>query len=271
MRELLTRTDKVFCESIGAWENESRNHKVVSLSRVVEIMSSVKEDHDYQFENDYDIVTPDEQFLSVAEEVIAAIKKDIADIVPDFSVGYAKDIGGEKLGKYVDGTYSHPMIVLDVDQINKGAAKYDVDIAVAIESTIMHELGHAIAQKEGVRASEKTVEDFAHHYYETGKIDKFWIKEATAIDSAPHVDSLTANQDTEKLLQLIHIHRGRPIGVQGLGGVKVGDEVIVKGDYQVDYPSWNGIAIAGTELGTVLVYDPDTEQVYELSARELDY
>ena len=94
------------------------------------------------------------------------------------------------------------------------------------------------------------------------------ILEAFAL--APNLTDVDTD-DTERLLGLIHIHRGKPLNISGLGGARIGDEVIVKGDYKLKYPSWNGIVVSGTAAGMVLVYDTETENVYELAPKDIDY
>jgi len=98
------------------------------LKRVMKTKSSefldLIEDHDYQFEWDYDVIEPDAEFKSTVTEVIKDIKKDTKGIIPDFTVGYVKGTG--KLGKYIDGTSSRPMIALDVDSILASIKKYNV-------------------------------------------------------------------------------------------------------------------------------------------------
>lgn len=71
------------------------------------------------------------------------------------------------LGKYVNGTSSAPVIGLDPEQCGTASYRYDVDLDVVVESTLLHELGHAFVDAMGFaglqpRKEERVVEAFAH-------------------------------------------------------------------------------------------------------------
>lgn len=102
-----------------------------------------------------------------------------------FEVHFAAsgELGKRTLGKYVDGTGSWPVIMLDRSAIQSAAAKYGADELTGVETTILHELAHAIEEVSGLEVSERDAEKFAETYYKTGKIAERFKK--TILESKP--------------------------------------------------------------------------------------
>ena len=66
-----------------------------------------------------------------------------------------------------------PVILLDLKEILDACKRYDLPLDLAIETTILHELGHAIQEAKGLPMKEYQAEDFAHTYYDLGRIIDF--------------------------------------------------------------------------------------------------
>ena len=128
--------------------------------------------HDYQFEWDYDLVAPSRGFRKTAAGIVDKVKARLFFVVPDFSVGFVRNTN--YLGLYIDGTSSHPMVALDVPNILESAHKHSVPLKTAIETTLMHELAHAIQEIYGLEMDEEVAESFAYNYWLHGTILCFW-------------------------------------------------------------------------------------------------
>lgn len=129
--------------------------------------------HDYRLEWDYEVTVPREDFRKIVERVTKQIARDIKSIIPSFEVGFVKNTG--RLGVFISGTESLPVVALDVGCIRQTAKKHDVPLKTTIESTIMHELGHALQEIHGLEMDEVIAEDFAFSYWLDGTIKKFWL------------------------------------------------------------------------------------------------
>jgi len=134
-------------------------------------------EHDYNPSWDYEIDTsPDQNIVNFVNNYIEKIKKDILpetgfiqDIKPAFIKG-----DNNYLAKYINGTYSHTIIVVNIEAIKEASKKYKVNIEDTVETTILHELAHAIQDGTGLEFNEEQAEDFAYNYHVLGYIDKFW-------------------------------------------------------------------------------------------------
>lgn len=123
--------------------------------------------HDYDPQWDY---RADKKPIPEMHDAFEAAKADIlADGIlkkakapfNNFTLFYATNTGG-KLGKYVDGTYSEPVVIVNLKANVSACEKYGVDFYIAAKSTILHELKHAMQDAAGEEADELDAEDFAH-------------------------------------------------------------------------------------------------------------
>ena len=81
------------------------------------------------------------------------------------------------LGLYICGSYSwKPTFCLCLDNIDRYANEYDVNYETVMETTILHELAHAIQEYQGLESDEEEAEEFAYNYFTYGRISKFWKK-----------------------------------------------------------------------------------------------
>lgn len=129
--------------------------------------------HDYHLEWDYDVTVPRRDFRELADSIKEQIERDIGDMIPSFEIGFVKNTGC--VGLFINGTEDRPVIALDVGCIRRTTRKYGVPLYAAIESTIMHELGHALQALHELDFDEDVAEDFAFNYWLDGTIKKFWV------------------------------------------------------------------------------------------------
>ena len=130
--------------------------------------------HDYDPEWDYELDK------KPAAAVVAAVKgllnrcefkfvlKSLGLDKP--AVYYVKGLKGDVLARYIDGTRDTPVIVVDAKAITSTSAKYGVVLDDGVESTIMHELGHAYLDSACDEDSkpedeEEIVEEFARLFW----------------------------------------------------------------------------------------------------------
>ena len=131
-------------------------------------------DHDYDPNWDYDVIEITKEIQQITQEIIKDLSSNLLPKlnIPSIEVHFVKNIN--RLGKYIDGTYSKPVVVLDIKNIQKAMKQYNVDIKIAIETTITHELGHAMQEKLGIPSNEKQAEELAHQWYHNKEIPD-WI------------------------------------------------------------------------------------------------
>lgn len=76
------------------------------------------------------------------------------------------------LGKYVDGTHSQPVILLDAPALYANCTPGQLEEEVRL--TGFHELAHAIQEEFGLEYSEDEAEQFAKDYVLKNQVNKFW-------------------------------------------------------------------------------------------------
>jgi len=134
-------------------------------------------EHDYDPNWDYEVDdVPDTQLVSIAENIMTEINE---QMIPEIGMGkakaaYIKNAGEETLARYVFGTAPYPVFVINLEAIREGAEKYGVDIGVGIETTLTHELGHAIQDWMGMEMGEDEAEEFARHWHDFRQMYNFW-------------------------------------------------------------------------------------------------
>jgi len=126
----------------------------------------IKKAHDYDPESDYDIDRrPDKNLAQAVKITVKRIKKDLLPSIKEFdnfTTAFIKN--NPCLGTYVTGTHSSPYILLNLKDIKEACKEYKIDYSIAIETTITHELAHAIQDARGIPSDEEEAEDFAYQY-----------------------------------------------------------------------------------------------------------
>jgi hypothetical protein len=137
--------------------------------------------HDYNPEWDYTLDTkPD---VGVAAEVLAAgpalaeAARGLGLAAP--TIHFVKGLGGGHLARYISGTGSEPVFVLDAQSLVRGMKRHNLDVETAVGPTLRHELAHAYMESLGLEDmdSEETVERFAEICWRVGDEEGVeWLK-----------------------------------------------------------------------------------------------
>jgi len=125
-----------------------------------------KADHDYNPIWDYTpTVISNEEINQITQNIKKEISLSLLPLldIPNIEIHFVKDIN--ELGKYINGTSPHPVIVLNIKNINKARKQYDVELETAIETTITHELGHAMQEQFGLPQKEEQAEELAYQWH----------------------------------------------------------------------------------------------------------
>ena len=129
-----------------------------------------------EWENDYVRANPEQKDRNlvqfVANEIQRQLLPHLKRFFSTFHIFFIKET--DKLGFYIHGSHEKPIILLCIDAIKKACCQYDVDMYCAIESTIVHELAHAIQDGYDVYPSEEEAEVFAKQWYNSRTVDEFW-------------------------------------------------------------------------------------------------
>lgn len=120
----------------------------------------------YPSVKDYQLVN------KIADKIKEELMPHLAKFFKDFEIHYTTH--REFLGIYITCSYKKPIVLLNIDGINKSCKKYRVDKYCGIETTIVHELGHAIEDYYDLCANEEEVEEFANIWYWDRELYKFW-------------------------------------------------------------------------------------------------
>lgn len=124
--------------------------------------------HDYNPEWDYQLERrPSKKVRSVVDDVLSSLEenglyKKVGIDKP--TVFYSPDIKGVAL--YIDGTIQQPVIGINSKHTQKICKECDLDIGTGIETSILHEIAHAIEDSQGKKYNEERAEDFARDYYD---------------------------------------------------------------------------------------------------------
>jgi len=140
---------------------------------------SDKHDYDPSWDYELDDEPLDEvkrlvdRFVGEHEPIFRALK------MPTPHVFYVTALDeGEHLAKFVSGTSSDPFIVLDSRYLDEQADRFNVALGDAVESTLLHEYGHAYLEATGEheemdeRKEERLVEKFAKTYWKSRNLRK---------------------------------------------------------------------------------------------------
>jgi hypothetical protein len=132
--------------------------------------------HDYDPEWDYE----------VRKRPLAAVKAQVAASLPlvaEFAallglappvIHYVANLE-DHLARYINGTAPDPVLVLDDRGIAATAKEYGVRLRDGVESTLLHEMGHAYVDSVGMAWAwddeEEIVEKPARIFFRTGDIE----------------------------------------------------------------------------------------------------
>ena len=133
-------------------------------------------EHDYNPNWDYEInENPDKNMIKIVDDIVYRVNN---KLMPEIGMGKIKIASIKEnnniLAKYVYGTAPYPVIVINLEAIESGSIEYDVNIGTAIETTIIHELAHAIQDWMNIEMDEEEAEEFARHYNDFREIYNFW-------------------------------------------------------------------------------------------------
>lgn len=130
--------------------------------------------HDYDPNWDHEV--DDKIEISIKNHVNQYVQKLNLNLLPklklfkSFQVEFVNSLSFDTIGLYVNGTVSCPMILLDIGNIEIACS--EINCLTAIETTILHELGHAIQEAEGKPFDEDEAELFANEFWHYGKVMK---------------------------------------------------------------------------------------------------
>lgn len=117
----------------------------------IEFLLDKESDEYNHISNDYgiqDITKVHSHILEFSKEAIETFR-DKVDLFKDIRIVFVDNIGRGALGRFRSGTSSStPIVLLSEKDIQDGSKKYNVPLRVAVETTIFHELGHAICELE---------------------------------------------------------------------------------------------------------------------------
>lgn len=132
--------------------------------------------HDYDPSWDYEV---DDQPLDEVKRLVDRFVEAHAPIflalkMPAPHVFYVTGLDeGEHLAKFASGTSSDPFILVDSRYLDGQADKFNVHLEDAVESTLLHEYGHAYLEATGEHEEmdelqeERLVEKFAKTYWKS--------------------------------------------------------------------------------------------------------
>ena len=137
----------------------------------------LRRNHDYDPE--WDFVLRKKPAPSVVKAV-AAFSEAVADMADMLGLGpvgfhYADLSEQNHLARYVNGTSEAPVIVVDDRGIERAAKASRLSVAAAVQTTLVHELGHAYVDSVGLSGElddeEALVESGARFFFDTGALD----------------------------------------------------------------------------------------------------
>jgi hypothetical protein len=137
--------------------------------------------HDYDPTWDYELDT------KPAVRVVAVMKAAEEDLTKTAAalglekprVYFVKDLEGDHLARYVNGTSSEPVFVLDAKKLERAARQYKIDLETTVVTTLHHELAHAYLESLGLEGEdqEEMVERFAEICWHSGSEEGVdWLK-----------------------------------------------------------------------------------------------
>lgn len=111
--------------------------------------------------------------LKITKQIKKKLKKEFLSKLKyfkDFKILFG-NLNTESLGCYINGSCTwKPVLLLDLNIIEYESMNTGLSYNLIIETTILHEIAHAIQDKFHLNFNEKKAEKFAKTYYTTGKI-----------------------------------------------------------------------------------------------------
>lgn len=122
------------------------------------------------------VICDDKTLLNICRDAIDDFKDNI-DLFSSIKIAFVDSVNdGDLLARFRSGTATNePVLMLCERNMREGAEEYDLSLRTVVETTVFHELGHAICELErGVFGyeyleygdEEEWVEEFANGFYE---------------------------------------------------------------------------------------------------------
>lgn len=105
----------------------------------------------------------------IKEELMPHLKEFFAN----FEVHFV-NVKNRYLGMYIYASYNKPIILLNFKVLKTTCQKEGLDLYCGIETTIVHELGHAIQDYHDEYMNESEAEEFARAWYWSRHLVEFW-------------------------------------------------------------------------------------------------
>ena len=124
---------------------------------------------DYHHSMDYDQDFSPPKGVEDAVNGILKQTKKLQDALEfkNVRIGYITRDRQDALARYINGSMDNPYFVISARTLLKAAKKYGMNLWTAVETTLVHEFGHAYLEMCGVDVSEHdedVVEEFAREY-----------------------------------------------------------------------------------------------------------
>lgn len=123
--------------------------------------------YDYKIETDYDLdKNIDMKIKNHIKYYCKEIKRNLLPKIncfKNFHIKYIK-FNDKGIAVYINGTEESPIIGLDINAHKKAIKEYGGNLFTALETSILHELAHAIQQYKGKEFNEDEAENFAYDY-----------------------------------------------------------------------------------------------------------
>lgn len=122
--------------------------------------------HDYQIEWDYQKDNkPPKAVVLLSHPVLKELRRAARPLrLKSLRLFFVQQLDSDHLARYVNGTSSAPVFVLDARALVQAAKRYDVDLETALRSTLFHELGHAYLDSVGIEMEEEQEEALVERY-----------------------------------------------------------------------------------------------------------
>ena len=132
--------------------------------------------HDYDPEWDYEVrkrpLPAVKAQVEAAKSLVAAFSELLGLAPPTYH--YVADTG-DHLARYVNGTATAPVVVVNDKALAASSRAHGVPLRVAVESTLLHEVGHAYVDSVGMAwewdDEEEIVEAPARWFFRRGDIE----------------------------------------------------------------------------------------------------
>src|ERR1039458_4142656 len=130
---------------------------------------SKKADHDYNPEWDHEI---DEKVEAKIAQFIKSIIQGWGPLLKKLGLGsvtvtFVTTLGKGVLAEYVDGTYSSPHFLINLQETKETAKEVGYSVEMILETSLLHELAHAWQESTGNPYDEDQAETFAWQYHDT--------------------------------------------------------------------------------------------------------